>query len=134
MVVSVLLIIPSILFTVIYHKDYMNFSFIVTPSPEYLCLGDLVQLNCSAEGSVTWISDDILGPDQSISFISTSSINTSRTVGNGTGVLLEKDPCFVTSLSFNLTADRVETRCNDSQFRTTTTVSSVQDSEFLVIY
>ena len=112
----------------------MNFSFIVTPSPEYLCLGDLVQLNCTAEGSVTWTSDDILGPDQIITFTRSSQINSPVTVGNGTGVLLEKDPCFVTSLSFNLTTDRVETRCNNSQFGTTTTISSVQDSEFLVIY
>ena len=47
----------------------MNFSFTVTTSPEYLCLGDSVQLTCSAEGSATWRSDDILGPDQSISFL-----------------------------------------------------------------
>ena len=122
------------IFTVICHRDDTNFSFTVTPSPEYLCLGDLVQLNCSAQGSVTWESDDILGPGQRILFVSGDSINTSLTEGNGTGVLLETDPRFVTSLSFNLTADRVETSCTDYQSNTTTTISSVQPSEFQVIY
>ena len=120
------------IFTVICHKDDMNFSFTVTASPEYLCLGDSVQLTCSAQDSARWISDDILGPDQSISFISTSSINTSRTVGNGTGVLLEKNLRIVTSLSFNLTTDRVETSCTDGLTRTATTISSVQPSEFQI--
>ena len=111
----------------------MNFSFTVTISPEYLCLGDSVQLNCFAQGAATWTSDDILGPGQSISFINGDSINTSRTVGNGTGVLLETSPRIVISLSFNLTADRVETNCTDNQLRTTTAISSVQESKFKVI-
>ena len=110
----------------------MNFSFTVT-SPEYLCLENLVQLTCSAQGSARWRSDDILGPDQSISFTE-SSINSSETVGNGTGVLIETDPLIVTSLSFNLTADEVETNCTDGQTRTTTTKSSVQPSEFQICY
>ena len=62
------------------------------------------------------------------------TINTSEPVGNGTGVLLETSPRIVTSLSFNLTTDRVEASCTDNQLRTTTTISSVQDSEFQVIY
>ena len=113
----------------------MNFSFTVTTSPEYLCLGETVQLTCSAQGSATWISDGILGPsNQSINFASTDPINTPVTVGNGTAVLLERDPRIVTSLSFNLTTDRVVTSCTDSVLRTTTTISSVQPSEFKVIY
>ena len=111
----------------------MNFSFTVT-SPEYLCLGDSVQLTCSAQGSARWRSDDILGPDQSITFDGADSINTSMSMGNGTGVLLETDPFIVTSLSFNLTTDRVETSCTDSQARPTTTISSVQPSEFQDVY
>ena len=59
-------------------------------------------------------------------------INLTETMGNGTAVLLERNPCIVTSLSFNLTTDRVETSCNDNQIRTTTTISSVQSSEFQV--
>ena len=133
MVVSVLLILPSI-FTVICHSDDINFSFTVTSSPEYYCLGDLVQLNCSAEGSARWRSDDILGPGQTITLNSADSINTPMTVGNGTVVLLETDPLIVTSLSFNLTTDRVETSCTDSQFRTTTITSSIQPSEFQDVY
>ena len=112
----------------------MNFSFTVTASPEYLCLGETVQLTCTARGSATWESGDILGHVETIHFISTDAINTSVTVGNGTGVLLEKDPRFVTSLSFNLTTERVETNCTDSQLITTTTISSVQPSEFQVVY
>ena len=111
----------------------MNFSFTVTTSPEYLCLGDSVQLTCTAQSSATWESDDILGPNQTITFNGEESINTSMTVGNGTAVLLEKNPHFVTSLSFNLTADRVETSCLNYQLGTTTTISSVQPSEFQVI-
>ena len=106
----------------------MNLSFTVT-SPEYLCLGEMVQLTCSAEGSVTWRSDDILGLDQ-ITFFSSTSINTSRTVGNGTAVLIKTSPRIVTSLSFNLTADGVETRCTDGQAMFATAISSVQASEF----
>ena len=111
----------------------MDFSFTVTTSPEYLCLGDSVQLTCSAQGSARWRSDDILGPGQSILFDSIISINTPMTVGNGTGVLLETSPRIVTSLSFNLTTDRVVTSCTDNQRMTTTTISSVQPSEFQVI-
>ena len=109
----------------------MNFSFTVT-SPEYLCLGDSVQLNCSAQRSAMWKSDDILGPGQSITFSIINLINSPVTVGNGTGVLLETSPRIVTSLSFNLTTDRVETSCFDNQLGTTTTISSVQPSEFQV--
>ena len=123
---------PSI-FTVIHHRYDMNFSSTVTTSPEYLCLGDSIQLTCSAQGSATWRSDDILGPNQYISF-SETSINSLMTVRNGTGVLLEKDPRIVTSLSFNLTTDRVETNCTDGQLMTTTTISSVQPSEFQICY
>ena len=129
MVVSVLLMLPS----VICHRDDMNFSFTDTTSPEYLCLGDSVQLTCTAQGSSRWRSDDILGPDQSISFINGDSINTSKPVGNGTTVLPETSPHIVTSLSFYLTTDRVETNCTDSQIRTTRTISSVQPSEFQVV-
>ena len=111
----------------------MNFSFTVT-SPEYLCLGDSVQLNCSAQDSARWRSGDILGPGRIITFVSSDSINTPRIVGNGTGVLLETDPRIVTSLSFNLTTDRVETSCTDGQAMTATTISSVQPSEFQVCY
>ena len=96
-----------------------------------MCLGDLVRLTCSALGSATWRSDDILGHGQFISFINGDAINTSKPVGNGTGVLLETNPPhIVTSLSFILTTDRVETSCTDNQDNTTTTISSVQDSEF----
>ena len=112
----------------------MNFSFTVTTSPEYLCLGDLVQLTCSAQGSARWRSDDILGPGMIINFDSEDSINTLVTVGNGTGVLLETDPRIVTSLSFNLIADRVKTRCTDNQLRTKTITSSVQPSEIQDVY
>ena len=112
----------------------MNFSFTVTTVPDYLCLGYLVQLTCSSQGSARWESDDILGPGQIISFDDEQSINTSITVGNGTAVLLETDPRIVTSLSFNLTANRVKTHCTDSQLRKTTTISSVQPSEFKVVY
>ena len=111
----------------------MNFSFTDTTSPEYLCLGDYVQLTCTAQGSARWRSDDILGPDQSISFINGDSINTSKPVGNGTTVLPETSPRIVTSLSFYLTTDRVETSCTDNQLRTTRTISSVQPSEFQVV-
>ena len=110
----------------------MNFSFTVTASPEYLCLGDSVQLTCSAQGSARWRSDDILGPGQSIGFDSVGSIDIPITVGNGTAVLTETDPRIVTSLSFNLTTDRVETNCTDNQLRTTT-ISSVQHSEFQIV-
>ena len=112
----------------------MNFSFTVTISLEYLCLGDSVQLTCSAQGSARWRSDDILGPGQIISFLGFDLINTLVTVGNGTAVLIETDPRIVTSLSFNLTTDRVETSCTDSVLRTTTIISSVQPSEFQVVY
>ena len=112
----------------------MNFSFTVTTSPEYLCLGDAVQLNCTAQGAATWRSDNILGPGQTITFTTSSQINSSVTVGNGTAVLIEKDPRIVTSLSFNLTTDRVETSCIDSQLIITTIISSVQPSEFQVVY
>ena len=118
---------PSI-FTVICHRD-VNFSFAVIPSSEFSCLEVLVQLNCIANGSARWQSD-ILGPGQSIDFVN-ELINTSKTVGNGTAVLIEKDP-HNTVLSFNLTTDRVETHCTDSQTRTTTTVSYVQPSEFIL--
>ena len=111
----------------------MNFSFTVTTSSEYLCLGNVVQLNCSAQGSANWISD-ILGIGQTISFANTTQIDLPETVGNGTGILLETSPVIVTSLSFTLTTDRVETRCADNQARTTTTISSVQPSEFQVVY
>ena len=111
----------------------MNFSFTVT-SPEYLCLGDSVLLNCTAQGLARWESDGILGPDQSIDFDDPNSINRPITVGNGTGVLIETNPLIVTFLSFNLTTNRVETSCTDSQLRTTTTISSVQPSEFQVVY
>ena len=110
----------------------MNFSFTVTTSPEYLCLGDSVQLTCTAQVLARWRSDDILGPDGSISFDDADPLNTPVTIGNGTVVLLERSLRIVTSLSFNLTTDRVETSCNDGQLRTTTTISSVQPSEFQV--
>ena len=112
----------------------MNFSFIVTTSPEYLCSGDFVLLTGSTQGSATWRSDYILGPGKIITFDSAVSINTSVPVGNGTGVLLETSPRIVTSLSFNLDTDRVETSCTDNQLRTTTAISSVQPSEFQVVY
>ena len=112
----------------------MNFSFTVTISLEYLCLGDSIQLTCSAQVSATWTSDDILGPGQTINFDSSNSINTPVTIGNGTAVLIETDPRIVTSLSFNLTTDRVETSCTDSQLRTTRTISSVQPSVFQAVY
>ena len=99
-----------------------------------MCLGDLVQLTCSAQGSARWESDDILGHGQTITLNSADSINTSMTVGNSTAILLETDPRIITSLSFNLTADRVETSCTDNQFRTTTNISSVQASEFQNVY
>ena len=112
----------------------MNFSFIVTTFPEYLCLGGTVQLTCTAQGSATWMSDDILGPGQFIIFDDADSINTSVTVNNGTAILIETDPLYITSLSFHLTTDRVEASCTDGQLRPTTTISSVQDSEFQVVY
>ena len=112
----------------------MNFSFTVKTSPKYLCLGDLVQLTCSAQVSATWTNDVILGPGQCIDFLNGDQINSTETVGNGTAVLLEMSPCIVTSLSFTLTTDRVETSCTDSQTRTTITISSVQPSEFKVVY
>ena len=108
----------------------MNFSFTVTTSPKYLCLGDSVRLTCTAQVSARWRSDDIFGPDQTITFLILNQINSTKTVGNGTSVLLETSPRIVTSLSFNLTADRVETSCTDGQTRTTTRTSSVQPSEF----
>ena len=132
MVVSVLLILPSI-FIVICHRDDMNFPFTVTPSSKYLCLRDVVELTCTAQISATWRSDDILGPRQSIDFLNGDSINKSVTVGDGTGVLIETDPRIVTSLSFNLNTDGVDTHCTDSQLRTTTTKSSVQPGEFQFI-
>ena len=111
----------------------MNFSFTVTTSSEYLCLGDSVQLTCSAQGSAIWRSDDILGPGQIMYFINSSQINSPVTVGNGIGVLLETDPRIVTSLSFNLTTDRVETGCTNSQTGDITRISSVQPSEYYQI-
>ena len=112
----------------------MNFSFTVTTSPEYLCLGDFVQLTCTAQGSARWTSDDILGPGQNINFMDIDMINESISMGNGTGILLETSPRIVTSLSFNLTTDRVETNCTDRLANTMTHISSVQPSEFLVVY
>ena len=99
-----------------------------------MCLGDLVQLTCSAQGSATWTSDDILGPSETINFDSTDSINRLVPVGNGTAVLLEKSPHIVTSLSFNLTTDRAEANCADNQLRNMMIESSVQPSEFQVVY
>ena len=107
----------------------MNF-FAVTTFPEYLCLGDSVQLNCSAQGSARWRSDDILGQNETISFTRSNQLQMPVTIGNGTAVLIENYPLYVISLSFNLTTDRVETSCTDGQTRTTTTISSVQPSEF----
>ena len=122
------------IFTVICHRDDMNFSFTVTSSPEYLCLGDSVQLICSAQGSATWRSDNILGPGRVIFLTISNLTNSTETVGNGTGVLLKKNlyNIIVTSLLFNLTTDRVEASCTDNQLRTTTTISSVQPSEFQI--
>ena len=112
----------------------MNFSFTVTSSPEYLCLGDSIQLICSAQGSATWRSDNILGPGRVILLTISNLTNSTETVGNGTGVLLKKNlyNIIVTSLSFNLTTDRVEASCTDNQLRTTTNISSVQPSEFQI--
>ena len=112
----------------------MNFFFTVTTSSQYFCLGETVQLNCSAQGAAEWTSVYILGTGRSISFDNTDSINIPETIGNGTGVLLETNPRIVTSLSFTLTTDRVETSCTNSQLRATSTISSVQDSEFKVVY
>ena len=111
----------------------MKFCSTVTTSSEYLCLGDLVQLNCSAQRSAVWRSNYIFGADQVITFTS-SSQDQLMTVGNGTGVLLETSPRIVTSLSFNLTTDRVEISCADYQDRTNKTISSVQPSEFQICY
>ena len=130
---SPIVVLVQVLLLMLFLQRYMNFSFTVTSS-EYLCLGDLVQLSCSAQVSATWTSDDILGPDQSITFDSLDSINTPVTVGNGTAVLIEKSPRIVTSLSFNLTTNRVKANCTNNQLRTTTTISSVQPGEFQVLY
>ena len=112
----------------------MNFSFTVTTSPEYLCLGDSVRLTCSAKGSAIWRSDAILGPGQIMFFTTLSQYGLTENVGNGTGVLIEMSPRIVTSLSFNLIADGVETRCTDGQAMFTTAISSVQASEFQICY
>ena len=110
----------------------MNYSFTVTASPEYLCLGDLVQLTCSARRSARWTSDDILGSGETISFNWFSRTKSPKTKGNGTGILIKKFPCIVTSLSFNLTADGVETKCTDAQHRVSTEISHLQPSEFKI--
>ena len=112
----------------------MNFSFTVTTSSQFLCLGDSVILTCSAQGSARWRSDAILGPGKNIYFVSADEINTLRILGNGTAVLLQTSPRVVTYLSFNLTVYSVKTLCTDSQLRNATTISSVQPSEYPVVY
>ena len=101
----------------------MNFSFPVTTSPEYFCLGDSVQLTCSAQNLARWTSDGVLGPGQTITCDQIGS------PGNGTAILNKTSPGIVTSLSFKLISDKVEINCTDGLTRNTTIVASVQPSE-----
>ena len=89
-----------------------------------------MELNCSAQNAVQWSSESIIGHGLSISFDNSDEINSTKMEGNATGTLLQTNPLLVSSFSFNLTADRVQTNCTDSQFMSTTEISSVYPSEF----
>ena len=90
-------------------------------------------MNCSAQNAIIWSSETIIGHGRGISFDSSDEINLPKMEGNATGILLQTNPLLVSSLFFNLTADRVQTNCTDSQFISTAEISSVYPSEFQAV-
>ena len=91
-------------------------STIVTSTSDIVCFGEEVTLTCSAEDSVRWSSDDVIGEGMSIQFIRIGNTpGAIITIGNATAEYLrDEDMTVISSLRFNATSDVSVITCMDN--------------------